>query len=129
NPCSRTPELPERLVRLADRVARVGVQLNDRREELGLEPAGQVELLRLADQQLDGRRERERPGVEDHHLLLNPDGKRRTLAKTLLDQEPKAKRLLYAPERAVPNYEFDAGPGAGRPRPRRRRGSARGPNY
>jgi hypothetical protein len=56
------------------RVADVRVQLNDRGEELGLEPAWEIELLRLADQQLDLWRERKRLGVEDHHFFLDPHG-------------------------------------------------------
>jgi hypothetical protein len=59
-------------VRPADRVADVRVQLDDRSEELGLEPPRQLELLRLADQQLNRGRERQRLGVEDHHFLLDP---------------------------------------------------------
>src|SRR5439155_18531588 len=47
NPRCRSPKLAERLVRPADRVADVGVELDDRREELGLEPPRQLELLRL----------------------------------------------------------------------------------
>jgi hypothetical protein len=50
NPRSRAPELAQRLVRPADRVADVRVQLDDRSEELGLEPPRQLELLRLANQ-------------------------------------------------------------------------------
>src|SRR5205814_4888537 len=84
--------LAQRLAGLADGRAGVRVQLDDRRKQFRLQPTGQLELLRLADQQLDRRRQRERLGIEDHHLLLDPNGKRRALAKTLLDQEPKAKR-------------------------------------
>src|SRR5439155_4003097 len=96
NPRDRAPELMQRLVRPPDRVADVRVQLDHRREELGLEPPRQLELLRLGDQQLDRGRKCERLGVEDHHLLLDADGKWRALPKLLIDQEPKAKRRLNA---------------------------------
>src|SRR5436189_3069803 len=102
---SRTSELAQRLVRLGERVARVRVQLDDRGEELGLESARQLELLRVADQHIHLGRQRERPRVEDHHLLLDPNRKWRALPEVLLDHAGKAKRLLYAAGRAVPSDE------------------------
>ena len=89
-------ELGERGVGVGGRRADVGVQLDDGGEELGLEPPRQLPLLRLADQQLDRGRERQRLGVENHHFLLDPNRKWRTLPKVLLDHGGRLNVFQHA---------------------------------
>ena len=79
-------ELRERGDRLRGVGADPGVQLDDGRVELRLQPPRQVEPFRLAQEQVDGADRREALAVEDHDLLLDADGERRALAPGALDQ-------------------------------------------
>jgi len=82
---SRLPELAQRSQRFLRPRADVGCELDHRGEQLHLQDAGQRPPLRRGHERLDARRERERVGVEDQHLLLDPQGPGRAAAEGLLD--------------------------------------------
>jgi hypothetical protein len=69
-------KLDERFDGLRNRARDRRRQLHDGREELRLHLAGETERPRVADDCVDGGLEEERLGVEDHHLLLDPDRER-----------------------------------------------------
>ena len=81
----RCAQLAQRGGRLGHVCADVRVELDDRRVQLGLERAGQVEPFRLAHDHADSRRRLERLGVEDHQLLLDTERVRRRLAEVGFD--------------------------------------------
>ena len=77
----RSAKRRQRGVDLGDRRADVGVGLEDRGEELCLDPAGQRLPFDAVDDAVDGGDLLERRGVEDHQLLLDAERERRGLAE------------------------------------------------
>ena len=65
------------------------VQLDDGREELGLQLRRGRGLPGFAQEHVDARREREGLGVEDHQLLLDADCPGSAGAEVLLDHLPR----------------------------------------
>ena len=82
----RVPQRGQRRVDFGDRLADVRVRFEDGREQLGLEPARQLEALDTAQDAVDGRDLVERGRVEDHQFLLDTERERRRLAEVLFDQ-------------------------------------------
>ncbi len=81
----RAPQRPERLDRGGDVGAGIRVQLDDRGEELRLQPARQREALDPGEQRADRTDLVERGRVEDHQLLLDAERERLAGAEGVLD--------------------------------------------
>ena len=93
------PQGGHRLTRLCRGRANAGRKLDHRSEQFHLEHARQVAPLGPLHERRDARRKRKCLGIEDHHLLLDPERPRARLAEVLLDHEGGTLTALPALER------------------------------
>ena len=91
---SGAAQLPQRRHRLVGVGADAGGELDDGRVHLRLQRAGEIELRRAAQEDVDGGRRLQRGRVEDHHLFLDADRERTRLAEVGFDQGAYFERRM-----------------------------------
>ena len=107
-------QFPQRGERLLRGGADMRRQLDHRGQELHLQLTRQLTSLDRREQRPDPGRERQRVGVEDQDLLLEPERPEGALAEMLLDQGPYASRAMGSTSRAGSGLRRAASPGTRR---------------
>jgi hypothetical protein len=90
-------ERPHGLERLGRVGADVGVELDDRGVQLGLEPPGERPPVRCGQHRRNLGHGQQRLGVEEHDLFLHPERERRALAPVRLDHASRSWRAAGRP--------------------------------
>ena len=85
DPAGCFAQLPQSGNRLWDVGADLRRELDDRRVQLLLQRARKIELRRTLEEDVDRTDRQARPGVENHHFLLDTDRQRRGFAEVPFD--------------------------------------------